>query len=308
MPGWRAAPLAPARRVPDHPPPMTDPAGLHELESHVADAVRAIRARTALVPEAGFTLGSGLGGVVDALDDATVFATADLPHWPRSTVPGHAGRLALGHWQGVPVAALSGRSHRYEGYGLHQVTFAVRVMRALGARTMIFTNAVGAMNPDYRPGDLMVASDHINFIGKRGMFTPDERTIRRAGRPVGPAHSPRLRQALHDAALRAGIPVHRGVLMGGLGPSYETAAEVRMASALGADVACMSTVHEVTLAAQLGAEAASVSCITNRATGLSSGPLDHHEVTEVADRVASSLRKILEELLRARGHLPPVGG
>src|SRR5512136_311725 len=120
-----------------------------DLDARVADAVRAIRRRTGLVPHVGITLGSGLGGVVDALDDAVVLPTAELPHWPRSTVPGHAGRLALGHWQGVPVAALAGRSHRYEGYPLDRVTFAVRVLYALGARTLIFTNAVGATNPDY---------------------------------------------------------------------------------------------------------------------------------------------------------------
>jgi purine-nucleoside phosphorylase len=278
-----------------------------DLEARVADAVRAIRARTVLVPRVGLTLGSGLGGVVDALDDATVFATAELPHWPRSTVTGHAGRLALGHWQGVAVAALSGRSHRYEGYPLDRVTFAVRVMHALGARTLLFTNAVGAMNPEYRPGDLMLAVDHINFIGKRGLFTPAELTERRVGAKGGSPYSPRLREALLAAAARAGVRLLRGTLMGGLGPSYETAAEVRMASALGADVACMSTVHEVTLAAQLGAETASLSCITNRATGLSAGPLDHSEVTEVADRVAASLRHILEEFLRA-GSFPPAAG
>lgn len=284
-----------------------------DLAVRVADAVRAIRARTALVPRVGLTLGSGLGGVVDALDDAVVLATADLPHWPRSTVPGHAGRLALGHWQGVPVAALAGRSHRYEGYPLDRVTFAARVMHALGARTLLFTNAVGALNPEIRPGDLMLAVDHVNFIGKRGLFTPAELAERRgtrassgSGRTVGSPYSPRLRDELLAAAGRAGVRLLRGTLMGGLGPSYETAAEVRMAGAFGADVACMSTVHEVTLAAQLGAEAASLSCITNRATGLASGPLDHAEVTEVADRVAGSLRRVLEEFLRA-GSFPPAG-
>ncbi|MBI5709689.1 MAG: purine-nucleoside phosphorylase [Candidatus Eisenbacteria bacterium] len=270
----------------------------HDLDARVREAVAAIRARTALTPRVGLTLGSGLGGVVDALDDATAFATADLPHWPRSTVHGHAGRLALGRWQGVPVAALAGRSHRYEGYPLDRVTFAVRVMHALGARTLLFTNAVGAMNPEYRPGDLMLAVDHINFIGKRGLLTRAELAARRLGRAAGETYSPRLRAALLAAALRAGVRLHQGVLMGGLGPNYETASEVRMAASLGADVACMSTVHEVSLAAQLGCEAASISCITNRATGLSDGPLAHDEVTVVADRVASRLRTVLEEYLK----------
>jgi len=134
----------------------------HDLEQRVAEAVAAIRARSALVPRVGITLGSGLGGVVDAIPGAEVFATRDLPHWPASTVQGHAGRLALGTWCGVPVAALSGRSHRYEGYTMDRVTFAVRVMHALGCRTMLFTNAVGAIAPELRPADVMLATGHIN--------------------------------------------------------------------------------------------------------------------------------------------------
>jgi purine-nucleoside phosphorylase len=271
----------------------------HDLERRVADAAAAIRARTKLSPRVGLTLGSGLGGVVDAIPGAEVFATRDLPHWPASTVQGHAGRLALGEWCGVPVVALAGRSHRYEGYPLDRVTFAVRVMRALGARTLVFTNAVGAIHPELRPADLMLATGHLNFIGKRGLLTPAELAERRAGRRVADPYSPRLRGALLAAAAQAGIPLHQGVLMGGHGPTYETAAEVRMARILGADVACMSTVHEVTLAAQLGCEAASLSCVTNRATGLSETPLMHAEVTEVADRVAVRLRAVLERFLAA---------
>jgi purine-nucleoside phosphorylase len=236
---------------------------------------------------------------VDAIPGAEVFATRELPHWPASTVHGHAGRLALGTWRGVAVAALSGRSHRYEGYTLDRVTFAVRVMRALGCRTLIFTNAVGAIHPELRPADVMLATGHINGIGKRGLFTPEELRERRAGRRVDDYYSPRLRAALLAAALAAGVKLHQGVLMGGQGPSYETAAEVRMARMLGADVACMSTVHEVTLAAELGCEAASLSCVTNRATGLSATPLTHAEVTEVADRVAVKLRAVLERFLDA---------
>lgn len=271
----------------------------HDLAARVADVVRAIRARTDLVPRVGLTLGSGLGGVIDALVKPVTFATRDLPHWPRSTVAGHAGRFALGHWGGVPVAALAGRSHRYEGYTLDRVTLAARVMHALGARTLLFTNAVGAINPAFRPGELMLATDHINWIGRRGLFTVDELAERRDGRRVATYYSPRLGAALIAAAARASVPLHRGTLMGGQGPTYETAAEVRMARALGADVACMSTVHEVTLAAELGCEAASLSCITNLATGLSKEPLTHEEVTVVADQGAVGLRRILEEFLKA---------
>jgi purine-nucleoside phosphorylase len=270
-----------------------------DLADRVRDCVATIRERTGIEPRVGFTLGSGLGGVGVALEDGVIFPTTELPHWPRSTVAGHAGRFAVGHWQGVPVCALSGRTHRYEGHPLDRVTFGLRVMRALGARILIFTNAVGAIHPEFRPGDIMLAVDHINSIGKRGLFTPAELAERRAGRRVDSYYTPRLRAALLDAALRAGVRLHRGVLMGGLGPTYETASEVRMASALGADVACMSTVHEITVAAELGCETAGLSCVTNRATGLSDTPLSHSEVTEVADRVASRLRAVLSEFLRA---------
>jgi len=253
------------------------------------------------VPRVALTLGSGLGGVVDAIGEAVVFPTRELPHWPASTVPGHAGRLALGTWRGVPVAALSGRSHRYEGYTLDRVTFSVRVLAALGARVAIFTNAVGAIDPDLAPADVMLATGHLNWIGKRGLFTRAELAERRLGRRVAEVYSPRLRSSLLAAAAEAGVPLRQGILMGGLGPSYETAAEVRMARVLGADVACMSTVHEVTLAAHLGLEAASLSCVTNRATGLSATPLTHEDVTEVADRVAVKLSAVLERFLDSEG-------
>lgn len=268
-----------------------------DLDARVADAVAAIRKRSTLIPRVGLTLGSGLGGVVDAIPGAEMFHTRDLPHWPASTVSGHAGRLALGTWRGVAVAALSGRSHRYEGYMLDKVTFAVRVMHALGCRVMLFTNAVGAINPELRPAELMLATGHLNFISKRNLLTPAELRERQWGRKVGNPYSPRVRAELLTAALDAGVKLHQGVLMGGHGPTYETASEVRMAARLGADVACMSTVHEVTLAAQLGCETASLSCITNRATGLSATPLTHHEVTQVADQVAVRLRAVLERFL-----------
>lgn len=271
-----------------------------DLDRRVADAVAALRSRTSLVPQVGLTLGSGLGGVVDAIPGAEVFSTRDLPHWPASTVVGHAGRLAIGTWHGVPVAALSGRSHRYEGYTLDKVTFAVRVMMALGCRTMIFTNAVGAFAPELKPADLMLATGHMNFIGKRGLFTTPELAERRLGRAVADPYTPSLRADLLEAAGRASVKLHQGVLMGGHGPTYETAAEVRMAGRIGASVACMSTVHEVTLAAQLGADTASLSCITNKATGLSTTKLTHHEVTEVANEVAGKLRSVLEQYLMGR--------
>ena len=275
----------------------------HDLDARVDELLGLIRRRTDIVPRVGLTLGSGLGGVMDALERPVVFPTHELPHWPRSTVAGHAGRLAVGHWQGVPVVALAGRSHRYEGYPLDRVTFGLRVMHALGARTLIFTNAVGGVNPEYGPDDLMVATDHINFIGKRGLFTPDELRERSMGRRLVTYYSPGLRARLIEAGMRAGVRLQEGTLMGGTGPSYETASEVQFARAIGADAVCMSTVHEVTVAAELGCEVASISCVTNKATGLSKHRLEHDEVTVVGHRCAEPLRRVLTEFLKAESQL-----
>jgi purine-nucleoside phosphorylase len=268
-----------------------------DVAGRVREAVSGLRARESLVPRVALTLGSGLGALADAPSGVAI-AISDIPHWPVSTVAGHAGRLVLGTWCGVPVAILSGRSHRYEGYSLDQVTFGVRVMRALGAEIFVFTNAVGAIDPGLLPGDLMLASDHVNAIGRRGLFTPEERAARSAGRAVASVYDEGLALELVQAAAAAGVPLRRGVLYGSLGPSYETAAEIRMAAAFGASAACMSTVHEATVAAHLGARVASISCVANAATGLATRPLSHQEVLAAAAQAASSLRRVLEQWLR----------
>jgi purine-nucleoside phosphorylase len=263
------------------------------LAGEIAEAVAMLRERTALVPELAITLGSGLGAVAGALENATRVPTREIPHFPASTVPGHEGALVFGRLGVLNAVALAGRSHRYEGYSAARVTFAVRVMRALGARVAIFTNAVGAIHPALMPGDLMLASDQINWIGKRGLLSDGELESRGASRPHAHPYSARLAADLAQAALEAGIPLRRGTLLGGLGPSYETAAEIRMAASAGADVVCMSTVHEVSLAAELGFECASISCVANRATGLAAERLTHEEVQQVAGRAAERLRRLL---------------
>jgi len=269
---------------------------------HVPETVQAIRARTALVPQLAVVLGSGLGGVAEALDVAqggAAFATADLPYWPRSTVVGHAGRLVLGHWRDVPIAVLAGRIHFYEGYGLDRVTFPVRVFHALGARVLVLTNAVGAIRKSLAPGSVLLVRDQLNFHGTRGLFLPGELPEAGDRGPFGarPVYAPWLAEVLRRAARTIGLELPEGVLMGGPGPAYETAAEVRAARDWGADAACMSTVSEAVVGAGLGLEVAALSCVTNAATGLSATPLTHGEVTEVADRVALSLRRLLETAL-----------
>ena len=266
----------------------------------VGDCIAALRAKTAVAPKVGVVLGSGLGGVADRIDvtrGGASFDTASLPHWPPSTVRGHAGKFVLGHWEGTPVAVLRGRTHVYEGYGLGTVTFAHRVMIALGVDTLLVTNAVGTFNRNFAPGDLMLVRDHINGIGRRGLFTPEERAAAPGGtrgaigrrRP----YTPGLLATLREVALEKGIRLREGVLFAGTGPAYETAAEIAMARAMGADCACMSSAHEVDLAAALGLATAAVSCITNYGTGISTTALSHHEVEEVAGQAAGRLEALL---------------
>jgi purine-nucleoside phosphorylase len=266
----------------------------------VAECLAALRARTALAPRVGIVLGSGLGGVADRIDvgrGGASFDTSALPHWPPSTVRGHAGRFVLGHWEGTPVAVLRGRTHVYEGYGLGRVTFAHRVMIALGVETLLVTNAVGTFNRNFAPGDLMLVRDHINGIGRRELFTAEEL----AGAPMVTRgaigrqrpYTPELLGILREVATERRIRLREGILFAGKGPAYETAAEIAMARAMGADCACMSSAHEVDLAAALGLATAAVSCITNYGTGISPTPLTHHEVEEVAGQAAGRLEALL---------------
>jgi purine-nucleoside phosphorylase len=275
----------------------------------VAECVAALRAKTALAPRAGIVLGSGLGGVADRIDlgrGGAAFETAALPHWPRSTVQGHAGRFVLGHWEGTPVAVLRGRTHVYEGYGLGTVTFAHRVMIALGIDTLVVTNAVGTFNRNFAPGDLMLVRDHINAIGRRELFTPEELAaapgLARGAIGRRRPYTPELLRILREVAAERQIRLREGVLFAGPGPAYETAAEIAMARAMGADAACMSSAHEVDLAAALGLATAAVSCITNYGTGIAPEALSHADVEKVAGEAARRLEPLLAGLV---ARLPP---
>jgi purine-nucleoside phosphorylase len=286
-------------------------ASTSSLRADVAACVAAIRARTALVPRVGVVLGSGLGGAADriALEPpagaaatgagatGAIFATSDLPHWPRSTVAGHEGKLVLGWWGGTPVAVLRGRTHAYEGYPLDRITLPHRAIAVLGATTLLVTNAVGAFNKALAPGDLMLVRDHVNRIGRRGLFTAEElarvpEVARGAIARLRP-YTPEVCAVLRQVALDAGIRLREGVLLAAPGPAYETAAEVQTARKLGADAGCMSSTHEMDLAAALGLRTGAVSCITNHGTGLSARPLDHKEVEEVAGQAAARLERLL---------------
>jgi purine-nucleoside phosphorylase len=240
----------------------------------IEDAAAAVRARIDLRPRLGIVLGSGLGALTSEIAEAVEMPYPEIPHFPLSTAPGHAGFLAAGLLEGQPVVALSGRVHLYEGYSAQQVAFPVRVLRALGVETLSVTNAAGGVNERFQPGTLMLITDQINLTGHNPLIGPNDARLGVRFPDMSEAYSPRLRRLVQRAATDAGVPLAEGVYMGCLGPSYETPAEVRMARSLGADAVGMSTVIEVIAARHGGMQVLGISCITNLAAGLSPQPLD----------------------------------
>jgi len=251
-------------------------------------------------------LGSGLGGFADSLEGARGIAFSELPGFPPPTVPGHRGRLVYGKIAHVPVLALQGRIHGYEGHDAATVAFPARALGALGSRALAVTNAAGGCNPSFAPGDLMRITDHINFTGRNPLTGPNEERLGPRFPDLTHAYDARLATALEEAARGIGQPLRAGVYLQMIGPSYETPAEVRMARTLGADAVGMSTVPEVIAAAQMGLPVAGISCITNLAAGLSQHPLTHQEVVEVARAVEGKFSDLLRAFIpRAFAAVPP---
>jgi purine-nucleoside phosphorylase len=224
-------------------------------------------------------------------------AYGDIPNWPASAVVGHAGTLVVGGLAGKRVAALSGRVHYYEGHDLRTVTFAVRVIAALGVKTVILTNAAGGINVDLKPGTLMVMDDHINFLGSNPLVGANEDRFGPRFPDMSEVYSRRLRDLAFDAAARQGLPLARGVYIAVHGPSYETPAEIRAFRALGADAVGMSTVPEAIVARHQGVEVLGISCISNAAAGVLPQPLVHDDVMEVARRVRAAFSALLEGII-----------
>jgi purine-nucleoside phosphorylase len=266
-----------------------------------AVAARAIAARSAgAVPRVALILGSGLGGLASELDDRVEIPFRDIPGFPAASVSGHAGVVAAGKLEGVPVLAFAGRFHMYEGHSADTAALPVRVAHALGARTLFVSNAAGGINAAYGPGDLMLIRDHINMMFRNpliGAVRGGETRFPDMSDPYDPA----LLEHLRAAAAALGIGVREGVYVGLLGPSYETLAEVRMLRVFGADAVGMSTVPEVIAARALGMRVAGVSCITNAAAGLADAPLDHAEVLAVTARGAERFKSLVREFVRRAG-------
>jgi len=246
-------------------------------------------------------LGSGLGKFGETLKAPIAIETAEIPHWPVPTVAGHQGRIVLGFVGATPVMTLQGRSHFYEGHAMQRVVFYVRVMAALGVENLILTNAAGTCNPNFRPGDLMLIVDHLNLMGTNPLIGPNDPESGPRFPDMTEAYNPGLSDLVRQTAKECGIPLREGVLAAFTGPSYETAAEIRMIRTLGADAACMSTVPEVITAVQAGLKVAAISCITNMGTGLSASKLSHDEVKDVAGQIEQRFINLLTGVLEAIG-------
>jgi purine-nucleoside phosphorylase len=264
----------------------------------IDEAVTLIGQRTRLRPAVGLVLGSGLGAFAETLEQATRIPYAEIPHFPRSTAVGHKGELVIGVSSGVPVAVMAGRVHSYEGYSFPQVVFPVRVLGRFGIRTLVLTNAAGSVNVNYRPGELMVLEDHINFMGRNPLSGENVDALGERFPDMSDAYDARLREIAERACMKAGVTVRKGVYMGFAGPSYETPAEVKMARTLGADAVGMSTVPEVIAARHMKLRVLAISCLTNMAAGVLKKKLDHKEVLEVGERSKAGLMDVLARIIQ----------
>jgi len=255
-----------------------------------------------LAPRIGIVLGSGLGAVADAVTDQVIVPYIDIPHFPQSTVVGHAGKMVAGLLGGVPVVVMQGRVHYYEGYTPQQVTFPMRVLGALGLRAVVLTNAAGGIAEGHRVGQLVLLCDHINMMGWNPLVGPNEPKF--GYRPgaglrffdMTEAYSKRLRQLVHEIAEAAGSPMREGLYLAVSGPSFETPAEILAFRALGATLVGMSTVPEAIVARHMGLEVLGISCVSNLAAGLGESQLSHEDVFEAGRKVENRLASLLELL------------
>jgi purine-nucleoside phosphorylase len=271
--------------------------GANDYYDRVREAADRIRSRLAVTPSIAVVLGSGLGDFAGMLSDAISFPYDELPHWPASRIPGHEGRLVVGSVRTRAVAALAGRCHAYEGHDPATVTFAVRVMGLLGVKTILLTNAAGGINTGFARGTLMAIDDHINLIGSNPLAGPNDDRFGPRFPDMTDVYSPRLRAIAVRAARVLGLTLAHGVYAALQGPSYETPAEIRYLSTIGADAVGMSTVPEAIVARHMSMEVLGISCITNAAAGVRPERLSHAEVMETARRVRGQFISLLEEVI-----------
>jgi len=264
----------------------------------LAESAAAFLSRqTSLRPKIGVVLGSGLGAFADELTDATRIPYSQIPAFPRSTAIGHAGQMVIGKAQGIPIVAMQGRVHLYEGYSASEVSFPTRVLGRMGIRALVLTNAAGGINLEYKQGALVVISDHINLQGHNPLLGPNNKRFGPRFPDMTHAYSKSYREMASRAARKLGQPVHEGVYAGLLGPSYETPAEIRYLRTIGADLVGMSTIPEVIAARHMGIKVLGISCVTNMAAGIFDQPLSQEEVLKTAALVQGEFLALLKAVL-----------
>lgn len=269
-----------------------------DLYSKIKEAAEYILKKAKTKPEIGLVLGSGLGAIGDQIENAEFYNYNEIPHFPVSTVEGHAGRLVIGTLEGKPVVAMQGRFHYYEGYGMQEVTFPIRVMKLLGVSKLIVTNAAGAVNESFNPGELMLISDHLNLLGNNPLIGKNLEEFGPRFKDMSDAYDKELRKKVKEIAKSLNIELREGVYAAMTGPTYETPAEIRMVRILGADAVGMSTVPEVIIAVHSGIKVIGISCMTNMAAGILEQPLNHEEVVETSERVRETFIKLMRSVVR----------
>ena len=268
--------------------------GVYERAEHAA---RVIRSRISVQPRLALVLGSGLGDFGDELVDAVGIPYAEIPGFPTSTVAGHAGRLVIGTVEEVPVVAMQGRVHFYEGYSLEQVTFPVRVFKLLGINTLLLTNAAGGIDVQLSQGALMLINDHLNLMAASPLRGANDDRFGPRFPDMTEVYSRELQEVAIEEARALGVELRRGVYAALAGPSYETPAEIHMLRGFGADAVGMSTVPEAIVARQMGMEVVGISCITNMAAGLGNEKINHQEVMETGKQVRDVFARLLRRLV-----------
>jgi len=268
-------------------------------------AAQLILSRTSLRPRIALVLGSGLGGFADSLTAAARIPYAEIPAFPRSTAIGHTGQMVIGKAGGVPVAAMQGRVHLYEGYSAQQVAFPIRVFGRMGIRAVILTNAAGGINLSYSQGALVLIRDHINLQGANPLAGPNEDRFGVRFPDMTHAYAKEYRAITREEAGKLKITLHEGVYAGLLGPNYETPAEIEYLRRIGADLVGMSTVAEVITARHMGIKVLAISCVTNMAAGILDQPLSHAEVMETGERVKTTFESLLRAVLSRMDQFKP---
>ncbi|SFX03131.1 purine-nucleoside phosphorylase [Thermoactinomyces sp. DSM 45891] len=264
----------------------------------IQEAKEYISSKTNQTYPFGLILGSGLGDLADKVENKVIIKYDEVPHFPVSTVEGHAGQLVLGTLAGKQVIAMQGRFHFYEGYSQQDVTFPVRVMKALGVETVLVTNAAGGMNADFHAGDLMIITDHINMTGSNPLIGPNFAELGPRFPDMSTAYTPELVQVAKRVAADLGVTVQQGVYAGISGPTYMTPAELIMLRNMGGDAIGMSTVPEVIVARHAGMKVLGITCITDMAIGESLEPLTHEQVVEVANRTKPIFMNLVQGILK----------